>query len=1343
MFEGVVAGFLNRLLGKYVEDLNTEDLNVGIFSGSVLLTDLKLKPEALFELDLPIDVKIGTVGRISIQIPWSSLQRAPVSVVVEDVLLLVAPSVSNTGFDREREKRLCRARGRRRLRAPADDAEILSGPEDIVESLYTAMVNNLQVYIRNVHIRYEDTVSSRDGPLACGLCLQSLSIETTNSKWKPSVSTAGTSPIYQLVRITALSVYWACGASTLDEQQVTNISPVQYYNWKHYMLSVLRADPAPATVVDPFSCKIKVILNRSGEPRVPKLLVDALVQDFNFHLSRRQYLSMDNLISSIKRMDINRQYRHLHPGVPLTQSVKKWWLYAYNAVLEQRVRPYTWRAIKTHRQNYLKYKQTYMSVLNSPHDTELKLDLQQCQDCLPVISVLIAREHAKIQLHAKESSLVEIQESDSDWWKPWTDKSSDGEESKAQIIAKNEKQKSLWSHLSSPEKKKVCELIGYVEGTPRQDKPKQYIEHKINLTLANSSITLLNRDKEIFALTLTQFLVSLETRPSAKSYKLSCRAESIVAEGLGPDDALIPLLLPAKLTSPSTSVNFLSLDFERNPVNNEADYGVQLLVEPADFCYNEHAIQELINLFQIRPSWSPVALGGALRRGARAAARALHLHAQVKGASVALHQGHDKPGRIIVLDIDRVLIKSDLQPSNLALEDATCMELEEKLYDRLHAECTFQILFCDSSDPWREARKSADSELHLVPKTKIQVVFSNSTKKDYKLLPRYKLNVSITSLKLNLSDRIIGLLLDFLDNLPIPVPNTVAVSFLDSGDFMDDLEDPELVERLKMDRIQPDPSCKELTRLRQKIVAAYLGRTRASEQPIDKELAKESFQAATSAVFVSTEHSDSEMEVYARSIDLPGFDDNVSPSNHIDMLMRFVVGEIQINLARSSEDSDRAYMQLRVEHTSVECADMTFGPALQFSAARVSLFDASHQLMLLDTQEHCLHMLYRKVRADCPDFRSHFHSVEQSLVLDLGDISLELHSGALHTMLKYLQYIYDKIQQRHAIYPKKIVSKARDLWNEVMKPELDPPVPTGATKFSYSFRASQLKAHITLDAWSLTTRIGGVQSELIFRANDRMLFKLFVMALHADVQDEPTLYPALMWPDEDKVLEMKLVLAAPRLYGSQREKADGELRLHVGRMHVVVFHSVLSRLQQFLDPLIPPSMAYEAMQSVEQHFQKHLQVFRTSQARLNLVIEIHAPILLLPQKPSSPTLLVLNMGDLQIENFFKRVKTTGSPSSAPVVDNILVKWTEITLSRAIMTLAGTLELQAPILEPISARCDLKRYIGGGGGGGSLWLDAAASVDCVSANLAQLDLAALYCITSTSSIRELEKRGEEC
>lgn len=47
MFEGIVASLLNKYLGKYIEDLDLENLNVGIFGGNVLLSNLKLKTEAL------------------------------------------------------------------------------------------------------------------------------------------------------------------------------------------------------------------------------------------------------------------------------------------------------------------------------------------------------------------------------------------------------------------------------------------------------------------------------------------------------------------------------------------------------------------------------------------------------------------------------------------------------------------------------------------------------------------------------------------------------------------------------------------------------------------------------------------------------------------------------------------------------------------------------------------------------------------------------------------------------------------------------------------------------------------------------------------------------------------------------------------------------------------------------------------------------------------------------------------------------------------------------------------------------------------------------------------------
>lgn len=40
------------------------------------------------------------------------------------------------------------------------------------------------------------------------------------------------------------------------------------------------------------------------------------------------------------------------------------------------------------------------------------------------------------------------------------------------------------------------------------------------------------------------------------------------------------------------------------------------------------------------------------------------------------------------------------------------------------------------------------------------------------------------------------------------------------------------------------------------------------------------------------ELSDEEGEIFARTVDLPGFDDNVSPSNTINTLLRFVVGQL-------------------------------------------------------------------------------------------------------------------------------------------------------------------------------------------------------------------------------------------------------------------------------------------------------------------------------------------------------------------------------------------------------------------------------------------------------------------
>jgi len=50
--------------------------------------------------------------------------------------------------------------------------------------MLTKIVDNIQVQIKNIHIRYEDTMFFKQ-PLSMGITLERLSIKTTNEEWVP------------------------------------------------------------------------------------------------------------------------------------------------------------------------------------------------------------------------------------------------------------------------------------------------------------------------------------------------------------------------------------------------------------------------------------------------------------------------------------------------------------------------------------------------------------------------------------------------------------------------------------------------------------------------------------------------------------------------------------------------------------------------------------------------------------------------------------------------------------------------------------------------------------------------------------------------------------------------------------------------------------------------------------------------------------------------------------------------------------------------------------------------------------------------------------------------------
>ena len=224
MLEGVLASVLNRFLASYVDGLNTNQLNVAIWSGDVKLRNLRLKRSALDKLRLPIDVKEGYLGQLTLTIPWSNIKGKSVRMLIENVSLLAVPRDASVPVDEAEEDERQQALKQQKLiqsellysGALEKTEEDAQKTESFMSSLFTRIVDNVQVTVRNIHIRYEDALSSPEHPFSLGITLAELSAVSTDGNWEPTFVHNSASGIHKLARLDSLSIYWDCLLYTSD-----------------------------------------------------------------------------------------------------------------------------------------------------------------------------------------------------------------------------------------------------------------------------------------------------------------------------------------------------------------------------------------------------------------------------------------------------------------------------------------------------------------------------------------------------------------------------------------------------------------------------------------------------------------------------------------------------------------------------------------------------------------------------------------------------------------------------------------------------------------------------------------------------------------------------------------------------------------------------------------------------------------------------------------------------------------------------------------------------------------------------------------------------------------------
>ena len=91
MFERLLEMLLKQVLGKYVENLDSQKLSVSIWSGLIHLNDLKLRKDIFHTLGLPFELKLGVIKNLTFEVPWTRLSSQPVVCKLEQLMLILSP----------------------------------------------------------------------------------------------------------------------------------------------------------------------------------------------------------------------------------------------------------------------------------------------------------------------------------------------------------------------------------------------------------------------------------------------------------------------------------------------------------------------------------------------------------------------------------------------------------------------------------------------------------------------------------------------------------------------------------------------------------------------------------------------------------------------------------------------------------------------------------------------------------------------------------------------------------------------------------------------------------------------------------------------------------------------------------------------------------------------------------------------------------------------------------------------------------------------------------------------------------------------------------------------------
>jgi vacuolar protein sorting-associated protein 13A/C len=1044
MLEGLVAGLLNRFLGMYVKNFDPTQLKVGIWSGDVKLRDLELRKEALDQLKLPINVMEGHLGQLTLIIPWSNLRGAPVKVFIEDVFLLASPK-EEAAYDPEEEDR----RKHRIKMEKLESAELLKErtqeglsqeeqkkSQSFTESLVTKIVDNLQVTVKNIHVRYEDSISAPGHPFALGVTLEEFSAISTDGQWQPTFIQNTSTTTHKLAKLAALAVYWNTDSELLGSgREMAEDDELTPHDEMMEKFKAMIGNGEGVTtaghqfILKPVSGQAKIELDKSGDAHAPKFKANLLFDEIGVVLDDDQYrdaLMMADLFHYFIR---HQEYKRLQPKSTPKGDPRAWLKFAGNVVLSKihdRNRRWTWEYVKERRDDRIRYIEVFKKKkANQQLSPQEKEDLDRIERKMGYEDLRFWRTLARNQLRKENAAALKNappkKEQQQGWlaW-AWGSKPAESTDTSENIQMTEEQRQELYEAIDWDEKAAVADAI---------DAPRDAVKMQVEASLSTGSFTLRQSPHgsktDLFSLHFDVFKSKLVKRTDSLLADISL-GDFRVNDGTTPDSLFKEIVrvkdapeihhhqrLSIAELEQNNRESFFDLQLEQNPLDEQSDFAITAKLKPLEIVWNPNFVVGVVDFFKPpeRHMESITALmesAGATVEGLRQQTRAglefaLEEHKTINAKLdlqapliIIPHSIRTERSTCLILDAGHISLYSELvdkgtlkqiqDKQNQTYSEEDFKQLESLMYDRFMVKLTStQVLIGPSIKETKSqlVHKDDTRMFHVVDKINVDFVVALSILPKAPNLTKVKVSGHMPVLQATVSDTKYKSLMKLID---VAIPKFGG-------------------QEQKVVNTQQQPK-------RPRLLSTSSSR---SHRRHGRRSSPNLFLGQETAIIIH-EDSDSDSDEFEDAAQ--GQSNQQLKLQQRNFEFKFAVDKLQGSLYRSDPDGhspDTLLVELVAENFALDLCVRPFDLAAEISLGSVTVDDfvdnppAEFKSIVFSgdmedrrEQKELVRVKYTKVRPESPEFMPVYEGIETNVNVAVSTINLIVTRKTLLTLLDFI-----------------------------------------------------------------------------------------------------------------------------------------------------------------------------------------------------------------------------------------------------------------------------------------------------------------------------------------------------